>query len=814
MKDYIYIICLACILPINLLAQQLTIAGQVTGDAGETLPFVNILLNDDPHRGTTTDIDGRFQLAVDAAPLRLTFKYVGYETLSVEYTSEQLATPLQIRLQAAQLSLGEVVVTAGENPAHRIIRAAVAQRDRNHPEKLASYRCRRYNKLNFSFLPKEDKFKEYYARKDTSKRSTGKTYRRVSRVMEWSKRRHLFVMEAISQRYFQRPDRQTEKVTHNRVSGFRNPTFVAIANEIQPFSFYDEQLTFVGQDFLNPISPGSTSQYFFDLRDTLYRGADTVFVITYHPRKQKTFNGLKGLLYINTSRYAIQNVTAEPADTSVLHLKIEQKYQQVPSGHWFPEQLNFEIALPSYPAPYIGLGIKGKSYIDEVAINPELNKDIFTGNELVTRLPDANAVSDSLLATFRPEPLKNKEVNTYVFLDSLGAEKKFDRRLQQLEALAAGRFPLGAIDLDLNRLLAFNNFEGTRLGVGLLTNRRFSQKLQLSGYTGYGIRDESWKYGGQIRWYWNEAKDFRTDLFYQKDLWEPGAPAFPFIQSIVSRRFFAGRMDRRETIGAEISGFPLDYLQAGAAVRRNRYRPIYDYAYQSGETTVSAFDFTVADLKMQYAFGRKYVRVLGQKLPTDTPYPTLSLSYALGMDNTDRNFTFQQWLFSVDHSLSLFTLDQLKYRLEAGYTNRDVPYPFLFGTSGIGRDFQLFVLDNTFQTMAEYEFLSDRFVSLFLRYDFGRPLYRTHLSRPRLSLVHNGGWGDLRQPERHREIVFDRLNRTYLEAGLVVRDVVRINYVNFLYIGLGGAAFYRYGPYHLPETKDNFAFRLNLDFTF
>ena len=66
-------------------------------------------------------------------------------------------------------------------------------------------------------------------------------------------------------------------MTHNRVSGFQDPTFVAIANEIQPLSFYDERLTFVGQEFLNPISRGSTEQYFFDLRDTLYQGNDTIF---------------------------------------------------------------------------------------------------------------------------------------------------------------------------------------------------------------------------------------------------------------------------------------------------------------------------------------------------------------------------------------------------------------------------------------------------------------------------------------------------------------------------------------------------------
>ncbi len=793
---------------------QQTIHGVVTDQDEKPLPFVNILVNNDPHQGTTTDIDGRFQLPITDSLVVLTFKYVGFLTFTNTYQSDNWQEPLTVRLQSAGLNLEEIVVYAGENPAHRIIRSAVANRRLNNPEKLQAYQCERYNKMVFSFVPNEPVFQETYAKKDTSKKAVLKGYNKIARIIENSQNRHLFVMEALSSRYFQAPDQQTEKVMHNRVSGFQNPTFVAIANEIQPFSFYDEKLSFVGQDFLNPISPGSIDQYFFDLRDTLFQDQDTTFIITYHPRKEKTFNGLKGILYINSHRYAIQNVTAQPNDTSVLHLNIEQKYQRTDSGVWFPEQLNFEITLPAYPTPYLGMGIKGKSYINKVVINPSLDKSVFAGNELVTLEAQANEVTDSLWKEFRPESLNNLETATYEHMDSLGIAKKFDRKLRLFEGLAAGRLPLGNVDLDLNRLMSFNDFEGSRFGVGLITNKQFSKIITPSAYVGYGLRDESWKYGGMLDLLWQESSEFRLKIFYQKDLREPATANFPFVQNLVSQRFFADRMDRLESFGAEISGFPIKYLQLGLSGQRNLYRPIYDYSYTFGdEPARNTFDYTLLQLKLQYAFGRKYIRVLGNKIPTETPYPTLSISFTQGLDN-DGLKNFHQLLFSVQQNVPITTLGSLKYRFEVGWTNQDVPYPFLFGTSGIGRDLQFFVLDNTFQTMSEYEFLSDRFLSLFLRYDLGRPLYRSKFSRPRISIAQHYGWGDLRNPEHHQSISFSTIDRHFLESGLIISELLRINYLNFQYIGLGLAVYYRYGAYHLPELQDNFAYRLNFNFSF
>ena len=77
------------------------------------------------------------------------------------------------------------------------------------------------------------------------------------------------------------------------------------------------------------------------------------------------------MLYINTNGYAIQNVIAEPNDKSFIHLKIEQRYQQVEGKQWFPEQLNFVIEALKYPQPLIGSRISGKKLYQSSTIKSE-----------------------------------------------------------------------------------------------------------------------------------------------------------------------------------------------------------------------------------------------------------------------------------------------------------------------------------------------------------------------------------------------------------------------------------------------------------
>jgi len=66
------------------------------------------------------------------------------------------------------------------------------------------------------------------------------------------------MVESVTDRNFMFPNTVQENVLHNRVSGFTNTGLVALANEVQPFSFYGDYLHILDKNFVNPVSPGST----------------------------------------------------------------------------------------------------------------------------------------------------------------------------------------------------------------------------------------------------------------------------------------------------------------------------------------------------------------------------------------------------------------------------------------------------------------------------------------------------------------------------------------------------------------------------
>lgn len=811
----VYLLCSCLLCLATSLSGQRVLRGIVADLESEPLPFVNILINDSQTRGVSTDIDGKFSLGVTDDIHTLTFSYVGYETRKVAIDAS--LSFLEVQMKPLAYGIEEVVVVAGENPADIVIRRAVRNRRRNHPDHLDRYQCRTYNKVVFTLTPHEEAFREFIADKDTTRKYFQRYHQNMNRLIETSKKRHLFLMESVTERNFRSPDQTREVVRHNRIAGFREAEFTALANDIQPFSFYDEQLHILDKTFLNPISRGSTRQYFFHLQDSLYQGQDTIFIIQFHPRKGKNFTGLTGVLYIHSNGYAVQNVIAEPADTGFIQLRIEQQYVLVDSRQWFPEQLNFELHVRKYPSPFLGTKVYGKSYVDSVLIDPPVDEKLFKSAEEVVFLEKANASTDSLWRILRREELDSLERNTYEFMDEKGMEWKLDKRLQQLEALSSGRWPLGAIDLSLTHLLAFNEFEGTRLGLGLYTGDRISRIFTLGGYAGYGFQDRAWKYGGSLEIELAEASRTRLRFYHQKDIQEPAAADFSLSRQLVSRRFLARRMDRVEESGLLFSSHPLKYLEMQAGLRRQTIVPFGDYQFISTSQTEagSEYRFGEAAVGLRYAFRENYVSFLGFRMPESTPFPILEAHYIRGFRGwLNGDFNYHKLLLSIDHQFSGKRVGETSYRLEAGWLSRSAPLAKLFNSSGFGRDFQFLTIGHSFQTMDRYEFLSDRFVHFFFEHNFGTLLLKSGKFQPEFSLVHNLAVGSLSEPGRHRGLDFKTLERGYLEGGLVVENLLRLNYFNVLYLGLGAGAYYRYGHYALPRFGDNWAFRLALSFSY
>lgn len=793
---------------------QSTLSGMVTDVDNEPLAFVSILVESDHPSIAFTNIEGRFTISSPSPVRSLTFRYVGFETQVIRTT--QLKKELKVVLRPSDLSLSTVDIIAGENPANIIIRKATANRHRNNPEWNNSYTCNTYNKIVFEALPNRKKFEQ--------KKQSDKLTKSFEKVEKDMANRYVFMMESVTERSFLAPNLTQERVLHNRISGFRDAGMVALANAVQPFSFYGDYLVILDKKFINPISPGSTKFYFFSLKDTLYDGRDTVWVIAFKPAKGKVFMGLKGVLHIHSRYFAVQHVLAGPAfGNENFDMNMEQGYSFIPdstrrdSGQWFPQQLNFEITMARYPSPEVGVKMTGHSFVSEARPGISLKQKDFNPEQPVFMVDNAATRDSTVWNKWRADvPFSMRENNTYLWLDSIGNKQKFDQLAKVVGALYTLVWPLNEhLGIQINQLAQLNEYEGIRIGFGLTNAQHrplgLSRRWEWGAGAGYGIQDKQIKYNTYLLWRIHRGHQTQLRFSADYDLAEPGAPYELSSGGWVDRSFYAQRTDLGQLYTAQLSSRLGKILSASVTVRDQQLRPAsYEYAWQENENSsiTTRFHFREATAFARLAYRERPRTFLGNT-STVQRFPVLEMAFTQGFDQ----YRYQRWLGALYQSVFIPRLGYLQWRIEAGKSTGAAPLARLFTLNQSGGGFSVFAVGQTFQSLPDTLFLHSRFANIFLRQEIGPVLWQRQHSAPFLSVLHNAAWGDLQHPEQHSLLGFASMNRPFQESGIRLDNLVRINYVNFGWIGAGAVVFYRWGAFSSPDWRQNIALRLSLKFS-
>lgn len=788
---------------------QHSVTGKVVDASdGSPLPFVTLGIKG-TNAGTSTDIDGKFKLSSSAPITQLVVSYVGYQPLTYSVTDGKT---IVIRLEKKIVELGEVKILPGENPAHRIIRLATRNRSANNPANIPAYVCETYSKTFYDLVLNSDAARTHADSMRMDSLRLG--------LQILSDSAHVLMMESVAERKYLRPGHLNEKIVATKVSGFDNPTFSTSAINLQPFSFYEDYFKILNKDYLNPLAEGSTSKYFFSLEDTLYQGNDSVFIISYRPLKGKNFDALKGLLYINTHGYAVQNVIASPADITIIDVKVRQQYSLIDNRQWFPEQLIYELWYKKYPSQYMGMRLTGKSYIRDVNLDTTFRKRSFSYATVYTA-PNATRKDSTYWNSARSESLDHKERKTYHIIDSIGHAMNFDRKLKIVEALFTYQLPVSVISFDLDKVVKFNVYEQVRLGLGIHTNDRLSPWFSVGGYVGYGIRDGTWKYGGYARLnLQRNSKDYYIKYAYSNDLAEPAKAQYIYPRFNSIRNTMIARMDRVEQHELSVNFRAFKYLTASVAFNQNSHLAKYQYSYlmapaDSALAPNNRFKSTEIRLSGRYAYQEKLIQSFGQLLSDGSNYPVLYFSYIKGFKTPGYgDYDYDKLSVGIEKSFLIRNAGKTKVLAEGGFVSGQVPYPYLFnGNGSYTKDGYIFV-ENTFQTMGLYEFVSDRYASIFISHHFAAPLFKREKSQPRLVLCTAAGYGSLGNNARHYGLGFKTMEKGFYESGILINDVIRANYLDLFYLGLGGGVFMRYGPYAYSHTQDNLAYKLSLTVSF
>ncbi|PKV67416.1 DUF5686 and carboxypeptidase-like regulatory domain-containing protein [Pontibacter ramchanderi] len=784
-------------------AQVYQVQGTVRdANTRERLPFVSIVVNNG-ETGTTSNLNGQYQLRHNRPITSLRFSYVGYtpQTIPVDSVAQ-----LNIALRPSAAQLREVVIRSGINPAHRIIQLANQNRDRHRLDNIPAYTYRTYNKFILTANAPDDLDLSdtlRLAEQDSS----------FLQMRSLLARQHLFLMESITDYAQLGQNLSKETILATRVSGLQQPGFGVVAAEAREFSVYDDMPVFFGKRYLSPLSNGSIRRYDFVLQETAVVGADTVFIISYAPQPGKNFNGLKGLLYINSDGWAVQNVVAESHADDKRGLKLQQQFVKVGGRQWFPSELDVEITVQQIymrgHQPYGHI----RTYITNVNLDPPLRRSDF-GVIALEQRPDAWRPQDELWQQHRPDSLSTKEQTTYQRLDSVGRAQKLDRTIRTMEYLMAKQLPIGPISLDLNRLFKVSRFEGMRLGIGAHTNNLLSERFTVGGYWGYGLRDKEHKYGADAAVKLHKPTELTLSAAYAEDVEEPGGRRLPFRESGLLRDLrpvLLPHLDYTTQRSASLSGRMLRYVQWQTGIRQEQRRPTLPFFTPEPGIGMPAFNLAEVTTSLRFAYGEQYMQLFNRMMPLPNRYPVLWLQYSRGIDGLESDgYTYNKFDLRAEGAIRQRSLGETRFVMAGGLVQGDAPFVSLYnGYGSYSSNYKVYAGEG-FETMRPYEFFSDRYAALFLRQDLGKRLLNTKLFKPDLVLVQNMGIGDLRQPIPDiAPVEYPNMRKGFFESGLMLNNVI-----SSAFSGVGVGAFYRYGPYALPREKDNLRIKLTATLAF
>ncbi|MEA1899003.1 MAG: DUF5686 family protein, partial [Bacteroidota bacterium] len=749
--------------------------------------------------------------------------YIVYEPLFIDRPDTLGKNLLIIRMTPKTYDIDEVRIAPGINPANRIIDLVYENKKLNNPEKIKSFSYTSYNKLHFTFEAPNPKIDTILSPRDSSLIEIDSSFFEINEFIE---KQHLFLLESVSNREYSSPGNNREKIIASRVSGFSNPSFTLLATQIQSFSFYNDFITILDKNYLNPISYGSKNKYLFILEDTLFTSIkDSLFIISFLPKKGKNFTGLKGFMYINSNRYALQNVVAEAAESKdMFRIKIQQKYEFINNKQWFPVQLNTDIILVD-PADENNKGLiqvesennkvkvigVGKTYITNIKLNPVFELKKFKNIALEVE-KDAHKKSEDFWNSHRSTQLSEKDTATYHVLDSIGKEEHLDRKLWILETTMNGYIPIHFFNLDIRSIINYNLFEGVRLGVGGISNEHLSKSLFFSGYFAYGFKDKNIKYGSSARWLISNTYDISLQASYFNDVEESGSYTFLWntrnFDTENFRRFLVSQMDYVEGWSTSFEFNALQYFKTRIFFQNSKTTFGNNYQFNDSENgtenLINKATFSELGIKLRFAYKEKFMVSGRKKISLGTKFPILYANFNQGIDWMNGDFTYSKYEIRISKKILSRSLGHSYIDLEGGIIEGKVPYSKLYNGKGSYHGFSL-VSANSFGVMRMNEFLSDHFFSIFFRQDFGKLLFKTKRFQPGVEFVSNFGIGKLQNPELHRGINFKTMEKGYYESGIIINSII-----NQFFLGYGIGIYYRYGPYQLQKSIDNFSFKLSL----
>uniref|UniRef100_UPI00321691FC DUF5686 and carboxypeptidase regulatory-like domain-containing protein n=1 Tax=uncultured Draconibacterium sp. TaxID=1573823 RepID=UPI00321691FC len=323
-----------CFCIVALYSQSQTISGIITDEENHPVPYATIFVSE-TKEGTTSNIDGLFQLKLPKGTYSLTIRSMGYHQQNkiISLKTDSLFLPIILKIQAFEIK--EVKVFPGkEDPAYLIMRKAMAKAP-FYRKKIKHYTADLYIKSNFAFSNIPNLYKNKITMDDGKK------------LKDYFKENVTYVIESQNKISYDYPNKYDQKVISKKTSlvGFDEPPVMGLITT----SIYEERPF----QTISPLSSMALKHYNFQYEGYITVDGSDVFKIRVIPKRQSD-ELVDGYIYIVDKLWCVYNMDFK-SSFEFFNLRVKQQFQHLGAGNWLPVTYNISGNVSM-------LGLRGTFY--------------------------------------------------------------------------------------------------------------------------------------------------------------------------------------------------------------------------------------------------------------------------------------------------------------------------------------------------------------------------------------------------------------------------------------------------------------------
>lgn len=800
--------------------QSYTISGKVfDSESREPLPFVPVIIKGTTV-GATTDFDGNYSITTTATGDSIVASYVGYLKISRPLRrGENQTVNLPMVLQGVNLL--EVVVKAGENPAHRIIRNVIANKKYNNKRRLDAYQYETYNKVEFDLnrIPKEMRERKIF-------KPIQFVFDNVDSLNSGEKPSlPIFITESLSDLYFRsNPDLKKEVIKASKITGIENTSITSVMGDMyQNINIYDNNILVFGKDFVSPISDNGFFYYKYYLEDSLFIGSTRCYQIRF---KSKRPNELcfSGNMWIADTTWAVKRLEMSiPKDANINFINaanVVQEFSRIDST-WMLSKDRLVIDFSMYKNQVGVYGRKTTSYTDFVINQPKDPKFYEFGDKIVVE-DSAMKKSDAFWDQHRHDSLSYREKKIYKMIDTIKTLPIYKTWVDIFTIFVSGYKVVNNFEIGpYFNLVSYNRVEGLRTRFGGRTSSKFSRWYELQGYVAYGFKDEKFKYSVGFKTFITKKPHRQlVGMTYKSDYEILGQSQNGFSQdNIFASLFRTNPLTNLTRVDQTYAWYEREWVEGltsrvtliGRTITpliANSYRY---YANDGSIRTKESIRNTEARLNVRFAYKEKFISGDFTRISLGTKFPVFQFNYSKSLQNAFRGeYNYQKVVLNISDRIRLISLlGYTDYIGEVGKIFGAVPYPLMELHGGN----ETYIYDYmAYNMMKYYEFASDQYASVGVFHHFEGLLFNKVPLIKKLKwrevVTGKALWGSVNDRNRSTLIFPSTLHALgtdpYIELTAGIENIFKVFRVDFLYRA----------TYQNPKASNNIGVKAGFQLTF